>query len=72
VVEDVHQIIANLKTLTLSLADDLDEAILRISKSEVRPDHRGRHQDQSGVRVIDIGTTCSRCRTTATSTSSCT
>src|SRR5690349_24839451 len=53
VVEDVHQIIANLKTLTLSLADDLDEAILRISKSEAGPITAADIQDQSGVRVID-------------------
>ncbi|HEX6051272.1 MAG TPA: DNA-directed RNA polymerase subunit alpha, partial [Gemmatimonadaceae bacterium] len=53
VVEDVHQIIANLKTLTLSLADDLDEAILRISKSEAGPVTAADIQDQSGVRVID-------------------
>src|SRR6187549_3372202 len=37
VVEDVHQIIGNLKTLTLSLADDLDEAILRITKNAAGP-----------------------------------
>ena len=53
VVEDVHQIIANLKTLTLSLADDLDEAILRISKSEAGPITAADIQDQSGVKVID-------------------
>ena len=53
VVEDVHQIIANLKTLTLSLAEDLDEAILRISKSEAGPITAADIQDQSGVRVID-------------------
>jgi DNA-directed RNA polymerase subunit alpha len=53
VVEDVHQIISNLKTLTLSLADDLDEAILRISKSEAGPITAADVQDQSGVRVID-------------------
>jgi DNA-directed RNA polymerase subunit alpha len=53
VVEDVHQIIANLKTLTMSLADDLDEAILRISKSEAGPITAADIQDQSGVKVID-------------------
>ena len=30
VVEDVHQIIGNLKTLTLTLSDDVEDAILRI------------------------------------------
>src|SRR5687767_1190289 len=37
VVEDVHQIIGNLKNLTLTLHDDVEEAILRISKSESGP-----------------------------------
>src|SRR5213082_3709998 len=34
VVEDVHQIIGNLKTLTLTLPDDVEEVVLHISKSE--------------------------------------
>ena len=34
VVEDVHQIIGNLKTLTLSLPDDVEEAVLRISRNK--------------------------------------
>ena len=33
VVEDVHQIIGNLKTLTLSLEDGLEDALLRIQKT---------------------------------------
>jgi len=33
VVEDVHQIIGNLKTLTLVLADDVDETVLKIRKN---------------------------------------
>src|SRR5688500_9020703 len=33
VVEDVHQIIGNLKNLTLTLHDDVENAILRITKS---------------------------------------
>lgn len=33
VVEDVHQIIGNLKTLTLSLPDDVEQTVLRISKA---------------------------------------
>src|SRR6188768_1795979 len=32
VVEDVHQIIANLKTLTLTLSDDVESAVLHIKK----------------------------------------
>jgi len=53
VVEDVHQIIGNLKTLTLSLDENVEEAVLRISKSEAGPVVAGDIQDQSGVRVID-------------------
>src|SRR5919205_1414193 len=37
VVEDVHQIIGNLKSLTLTLADDVEEPVLRISKNEAGP-----------------------------------
>ncbi|HET6681271.1 MAG TPA: DNA-directed RNA polymerase subunit alpha [Gemmatimonadaceae bacterium] len=53
VVEDVHQIIANLKSLTLALADDLDDAILRISVSEAGPVTAGQIGDQGGVRIVD-------------------
>src|SRR6267154_5092439 len=35
VVEDVHQIIGNLKTLTLTLDDEVEEAVLHIGKSKV-------------------------------------
>src|SRR6478752_8609061 len=34
VVEDVHQIIANLKSLTLILADDVEEVVLHITRTE--------------------------------------
>src|SRR5205085_11700530 len=34
VVEDVHQIIGNLKTLTLTLPEDIEEAVLRVCKSK--------------------------------------
>src|ERR1700682_2432971 len=37
VVEDVHQIIGNLKTLTLSLDEGVEEAILRITKTAAGP-----------------------------------
>ena len=33
VVEDVHQIIGNLKTLTLTLPEDVEDVVLHISKS---------------------------------------
>jgi DNA-directed RNA polymerase subunit alpha len=53
VVEDVHQIIGNLKTLTLTLADDLEEAILRIRTSEAGPVTAGNIDEVGGVRVVD-------------------
>src|SRR5260370_4142645 len=34
VVEDVHQIIGNLKSLVLSLGEDVEDAILRINRSQ--------------------------------------
>src|SRR5438046_6825831 len=37
VVEDVHQIIGNLKTLTLTLPDDIEEVVLHISNSAPGP-----------------------------------
>src|SRR5688572_2055819 len=53
VVEDVHQIIGNLKALTLTLADDLEQVILRITKTEAGPVTAADIIDQSGVRVVD-------------------
>jgi DNA-directed RNA polymerase subunit alpha len=53
VVEDVHQIIGNLKVLTLTLADDLEQVVLRITKSEAGPVRAGDIADQSGVRIVD-------------------
>src|SRR5512146_428397 len=53
VVEDVHQIIGNLKTLTLALADDVDAAILRIRKTEAGPVTSAHIQSSGVVRVID-------------------
>lgn len=53
VVEDVHQIIGNLKTLTLSLAEDQEEAILRIRVSEAGPVTAASIGEAAGVRVID-------------------
>src|SRR5205809_6947574 len=49
VVEDVHQIIGNLKTLTLTLPDDLEEAVLHITKS-----------DAGAVTAADINATNGR------------
>lgn len=53
VVEDVHQIIGNLKTLTLAMSDDVDEAVLRIRKREAGPVTAGDIEGSSSVRVVD-------------------
>src|SRR6202023_3101807 len=53
VVEDVHQIIGNLKTLTLTLADDVEEAVLRISKSNAGAVTAADIVAQGGVQVVD-------------------
>ena len=53
VVEDVHQIIGNLKTLTLSLDEGVEDAVLRITKHEAGPVTAGDIQAASGVRVVD-------------------
>ncbi len=55
VVEDVHQIIGNLKTLTLSLDEDVEEVILRITKGEAGPVTAADIVPQGGVRIIDPG-----------------
>ena len=53
VVEDVHQIIGNLKSLTLSLADDVDSAVLRIRRTQAGPVISGDIEGSSAVRVVD-------------------
>jgi DNA-directed RNA polymerase subunit alpha len=53
VVEDVHQIISNLKTLTLAMDDDKEEAVLRIGKSGSGAVTAADIETQAGVRVID-------------------
>jgi DNA-directed RNA polymerase subunit alpha len=53
VVEDVHQIIGNLKSLTLAMDDDKEEVVLRISKSGAGAVTAGDIESQAGVRVID-------------------
>ena len=55
VVEDVHQIIGNLKTLTLTLSDDVEEAVLRIAKSDAGPVTAADIMPSGGVRIIDGG-----------------
>ncbi len=53
VVEDVHQIIGNLKTLVLSLADDVEEAVLRIGKNEAGPVTGADIEENGSVRVVN-------------------
>jgi DNA-directed RNA polymerase subunit alpha len=55
VVEDVHQIIGQLKTLTLALDADVETSVLRIQKGEAGPVTAGDIQIAAGVRVVDPG-----------------
>jgi DNA-directed RNA polymerase subunit alpha len=52
VVEDVHQIIGNLKTLTLSLDEGIEDVVLRITKREAGPVTAGDIDGAAGVRVV--------------------
>jgi len=53
VVEDVHQIIGNLKTLTLILPDDMEETILHLSTSKAGAITAGAIQVTNGVVIVD-------------------
>src|SRR6187200_2005747 len=53
VVEDVHQIIGNLKSLTMTLPEDVEEVVLRIAKSDVGPVTAGDINASGGVRIVD-------------------
>src|SRR6185312_5136725 len=53
VVEDVHQIIGNLKTLTLSLDEGVENTVLRISKNSAGPVTAADIEGQGGVTIID-------------------
>ncbi|HUF27805.1 MAG TPA: DNA-directed RNA polymerase subunit alpha [Gemmatimonadaceae bacterium] len=55
VVEDVHQIIGNLKTLTLVLPEDQEDVVLRIQTSEAGPVTAGNIESTGGVRIVDPG-----------------
>jgi len=55
VVEDVHQIIANLKSLTLILADDVEEVVLHITRTEAGPVTAGDISASGGARIIEPG-----------------
>src|SRR5919205_2906444 len=53
VVEDVHQIIGNLKALTLVLPDDVEDTVLRISRNAPGPVTAADVTVSTGVRIID-------------------
>jgi len=53
VVEDVHQIIGNLKTLTLTLSDDVEDAILRIHTKSAGAVTAAAIDAQGGVKVVN-------------------
>ncbi|MEP6571155.1 MAG: DNA-directed RNA polymerase subunit alpha [Gemmatimonadota bacterium] len=51
--EDVHQIVQRLKALTLVLADDVDDAVLRIKKDGPGPVYARDIQPNGAVRVVN-------------------
>jgi DNA-directed RNA polymerase subunit alpha len=53
VVEDVHQIVSNLKTLVLALSDGVDDAVLRIAKSAAGAVTAADIEEHASGRVID-------------------
>ena len=55
VVEDVHQVIQNLKSLVVTLDEDVDEAALEVRASKVGAVTAADVQASSGVQVLDSG-----------------
>lgn len=55
VVEDVHLIIGNLKTLVLALADDVDDVVLRIARGKAGAVTAAQIEQNAAVRVVDPG-----------------
>jgi DNA-directed RNA polymerase subunit alpha len=53
VVEDVHQIIGNLKALTLTLDDGVEDVVLRVTKSEAGPVTAADIQQAAGARAVN-------------------
>src|SRR4029078_2698196 len=53
VAEDVHQIIGNLKVLTLSLDEGVENTVLRISKNAAAPVTAADIEGQGGVTIVD-------------------
>jgi DNA-directed RNA polymerase subunit alpha len=54
VVEDVHQIIGNLKTLTLTLPDEMEETVLRVSTSKGGAITGANINVGGGVEVVNL------------------
>src|SRR3954466_5997918 len=55
VVEDVHQIIGNLKSLASSLDEGVENTVLRISKSSAGPVTAADVENQRGVTIVNPG-----------------
>jgi DNA-directed RNA polymerase subunit alpha len=53
VVEDVHQVIQNLKSLVVKLDDDVEEATLELKATEAGPVNAGMINAPAGVEVLD-------------------
>jgi DNA-directed RNA polymerase subunit alpha len=53
VVEDVHQIIGNLKSLVLTMVDEVEETVLRISKSEAGPVTAADIDPSGSARIVE-------------------
>jgi DNA-directed RNA polymerase subunit alpha len=53
VVEDVHQVIQNLKSLIIVLDDDVDEVTLEVEAAKAGPVTGAHVQPKAGVRVLD-------------------
>lgn len=55
VVEDVHQVIQNLKSLIVVLDDDVDAVTLEVTAKGVGPVTAGDIHEKAGVRVLNLG-----------------
>jgi DNA-directed RNA polymerase subunit alpha len=64
VVEDVHQIIGQLKTLVLAMDEEVETAVLRIQKTEAGPVTAATSRRRRASAWSRRGTTCSRSRRT--------
>ena len=53
VVEDVHQVIQNLKSLVVTLDDDVDEAVLELRVDKAGAVTASMIQESSGARIMD-------------------